>query len=242
MNVDSTRSIILYFLLALGIALLVVEAIDLNNILYLFGDFNSFSDNYYQKCVFYQTASECIMISLQICLACLMIFSSLLYLLPTSNFLTCLKKLCWKGFIIIFGPIMLGFCLLGFVYWSEIMSICTGNTSTQDFIIKTNIFVAIILIFQFIISFIITIVYAGLEVIVFHVASLMRKEEGSDLVRKAFYYFATRQLGNRVRYEGGLNNHYNRSENNIDNLNRNEDNIHVNNHDILNASHHSIND
>ena len=207
-NVIYTRSIILYVMLGIGIGLFVFSIISIVTIVGALNQIDSIPEKYADECVTYQVlGSGClIFINLVFCLN-LIFFSvfSLFELYFNNNLIVGLKNLNLKFFFLSLGVTTFSFCILGFVYWDNVVELCVdGDPNVRE----SDIFLEVIIIILFVFSLVVTLIYALVETILIVIGSLKRWDTGSDIIRRLFwcliYKIRNNNLNNDIR-ENNLN-------------------------------------
>lgn len=234
---DSARTFILYFILALGIGLFVLQVIDAKKIVNSFGDMNNYDNNFVEDCIKYPLFAQSVLLGIQMIICLFLIIFAGLNMLAHSTFTSAISTLNLKLLIYTIGPIILGFCTLGFIYWNDVCYSCTNIYLKEK---QINVFTVITLIMLFVISFVVTISKASFEVLFFQIDSLLRKPEGSEYARKSFWYFASKSRANED-YQIIQNRFYQENRMNNDEQNNNQSNHSINEQDQgLNPRRNSI--
>jgi len=89
----------------------------------------------------------------------------------------------------IFGPYMLGFCILGLIFWSDVSYSCSRQNTNYKFFSSSNAFS---LIFSLVISVIITIGVAVYKAMNLYIDSMLQKPDGYSFIRKLVFWIALR--------------------------------------------------
>lgn len=223
----TARSFILWFILILGIGLLTLQILDARKLILSFDKINNYDNSYVEECLKYPLIAQSILLGIQFIICFFIVIFSVISFFPHSRFASSISVLNFKFLIYTIGPVMLGFCILGFVYWNSVMYSCTSINYKDK---EANIFTIITTLIMFVISFVVTVSMGILEVVFLQVDSLLRKPEGSDLARKAFWYFASNSRSsndNQIIRERYINNQ--NINNNNNNNQENSINVNVNN-------------
>jgi hypothetical protein len=125
---------------------------------------------------------------------CFLIF----FILLSSNWVIDKLLPCFLYFIyLIFGPYMLGCCIIGFYNWSEVVYICDKQNNGNKIFSQAVCFTLIICV---LVSLSLTLMVSIYETVSLYTGSVMRKPNGSAIIRKTFWWVA---LKNRSREENG---------------------------------------
>lgn len=114
----------------------------------------------------------------------------------------------WFNYLI-FGPYMLGFCLIGFYNWNNVVYSCDKSNYKVKNITLGNVFS---LIGCFFISLSVSLLVGISNTIILYIYSILRKPRGNIIIRKLFWWFVFKNndpitfIRNTVSQEGNNNN------------------------------------
>ena len=126
-----TNNFTVYFLLLVSIVLLTVNCIDLANVIQNWIDSAELNRKLYTSCVKYPLISKTIFSFFSIFTSLAICLLSAMLLVSFSFFITKLLKPYIKSICYVFGPLMLGFSLLGLIYWNDVVYLCDGYHDTK---------------------------------------------------------------------------------------------------------------
>lgn len=229
-NPNYSRNLIMGCILAISIILFIISTISLTHTFSMINELRNLDDGYVEKCVKYPLFAELAMITFNLFLSIFMMSISLLTLLNIqgSNFYNSMYSFLYSFFFYSVGFFLISITISGFVYWNQILTICNIDNTTSS-----NIFLGIIIVFEFIIALFLVLVYSTINVMHFQINSLKRNEGGSSLARKLFWWLAFKER-NEV-----IDNEIIRSERER-NLNLNNHNGNNNNNSVLNQNNNRL--
>lgn len=182
----------IYLMLIICVILLTVDSIEIWRISNAWSIIHKFDRYLFDKCM----KSELVMKT---------VFAVFSFLAAISAFvLTILIAINLEYFIqkllapyiqinyIIFGPSMLGFCIFGFMNWSEVVYQCDRKSMQNKVFSLANMFS---LIGCFLISLTITIVVVIYDTVMAYVDSILRRDNGSKFLRSTFWWAVMRTSG-----------------------------------------------
>lgn len=97
---------------------------------------------------------------------------------------------------IIFGPIMMGFCIVAFFNWDDVAYVCDRRNYAHQIFSISNV---VSVIGCFIISLIITLASSVYETVVLYINSIVRRENESKILRAIFWWVIIKTNPNVVR-------------------------------------------
>jgi len=117
---------------------------------------------------------------------------------------------------LIFGPYMLGFCILGLVYWNNVGYMCSKHDTNILVFNSSNAFYITLC---FLTSVLITLGIAIYKTFSLFLDSLLNKPEGFHFIKKLIYWFALRtsNINEIVRNHNNSQNNNNSNNNDINN-------------------------
>ena len=217
---------IIYFILFLGLGLLVLQILDAKKVYDSYDSFKNYRTSYVDNCLKFPLISQSIMLGIQIIVCFFLINFSILMLVGLSPWTTSLSMLNYKLILYTLGPLTLGFSILGFVYWDEVVFSCNPARIEEK---NLNIFNCFSIVIQFIFSLLVTLCISVFEVLFLEIDSLLRRPEGSDSIRKLFWYFASKYRENPFLHHRNENEETDRNRENENENENNENNQNQNN-------------
>lgn len=178
-----TNNFTTYFLLLISITLLTVNCIDLATVIQTWSDSMYANRKLYDQCIKYPLISKTIFSIFSIFTSISITMLSMMFLVNLSFFINKLLKPFIKTVCFVFGPIMMGFTVLAFINWKEVVYFCDSYTFEK--VLSISNVISILICFS--ISFITTIGFGIYEVLVFNIKSILGKDGGSDFVSKVFW-------------------------------------------------------
>lgn len=176
-----------YFVLFISLCLLSTNIIDLLSIIEDWKNFQHMDYYLFETCLKFPLFTRTIFSGFSILTSLGIICLTLLIVVNIEFFISKISKLFFQFVLFIFGPLLLGFCIIGMINWNELVYQCDLE---RGFYTNTNLSFSTL--FTFIIcttiSILITIAYTSYEVICFQIDSVIRREGGSDYVRKLFWF------------------------------------------------------
>ena len=118
----------------------------------------------------------------------------------------------------VFGPIMLGFTIIGLANWNDVAFTC-DKTNPQNKIFSFGS--AFSLIGCFILSLLITLTFVIYEVVNLYINSILGREDQNKILRTCFWWVVTRARPNITGNQQNNNNNSNNSNNDNHNQNNN---------------------
>jgi hypothetical protein len=99
-----------------------------------------------------------------------------------------LHSFLWFNYLV-FGPYMLGFCIIGFYNWSNVAYVCDKQNFKIKNVSPPNIFS---LVGCFLVSFLVSILVGIFNTTFVYIDSILRKPRGYKLIRKLFWWYIFR--------------------------------------------------
>lgn len=121
----------------------------------------------------------------------------------------------------IFGPYMLGFSIYGLYNWNDVVYMCDKHNFMIKIFSISNMFS---LIGCFILSLIVTVAAAVYEVVLLYIDSILRRDNGSKILRNIFWWVVLRTRGPNFLQQRNENENNQQDINNHSNLQVNENN------------------
>ena len=179
-------SINLSFFLVLFISLLLVliNSIELYSLAFKWSYMKTIPTDLFDTCYKYNLSFRTVngVISFFASISCL-VFSLALVANITWFMSTAFSSYLYYNYVL-FGPYTLGFCVIGLWFWEKIMFVCEGDDLSSKTFSFAN---AVSLIMLFILSFVITLGVLVYSIASLYIDSVLRREEGSDIIRKLFW-------------------------------------------------------
>ncbi len=219
-----TNNFTVYFLLLISVVLLTVNCIDFANVIQSWNNSSALSRKVFNTCVKYPLITKSVFSVFSIFTALAITFLSTMLLISFTYFINKLLKPYVKVLCFIFGPLMLGFSIMGFIYWNDVVYLCDG-VGNEKVISISNV---ISIIICFVISVIASFGFGLYEVVIFNIQSILCKDGGSEYVSKWFWSSINKRRVEednqiiRNRNEANINN--NQENNDRDRLLNNENN------------------
>lgn len=180
---DASNTFTFYFLLLISIVMMIVNVLDLISIIEVWRDSSSMNPRYYESCVHHQLISKTVfsvfslMTSVSLCVLCMLLMVDL-DLFINKFFKPYTQAVCY-----VFGPCMLFFSILGFIFWNQVTYYCTGDDNGLSMSASSSISIIIC----FLISLACTVGYGLYEVFSGTINSILYRNEGSKVVSKLFW-------------------------------------------------------
>jgi len=199
----------LYLFLIISLILVSVDILGIYHIVLTWKASINASTVVFETCLKWQLISK----------TCFAVFSSLAaisslvlcgFLIINMEFFTdkMLNTFLYYNYLI-FGPYMLGFCILGLIFWNETSYVCSKHNINYKFFSTSNAFS---LVFSLVVSIIITIGVAVYKAINLFIDSMLQKPDGYDFIRKWVLWIALRS-SNASELIRGMGNQQNNNEN-----------------------------
>lgn len=188
--VNLQNNFTIYLMLIICIILLTVDSIELYRITLAWNYIHKIKPEIFEKCVKSELILKTVfaMFSFLSALAAtlltgmLALMSDYFYDKVLSTFL----RFAYQ----IFGPYMLGFSILGLLHWNEVVYMCDRKNINHKHFSLSNTFS---LVACFIISLTITCIVAVYDVVAIYMDSILRRDEGSKILRSLFWWFVLRR-------------------------------------------------
>ena len=229
-------NLILYLMLIVCLILVIVDIIEILKLQNIWNLKASFDLDFYQKCIkpdlLVKTAFSCFSLLAAIS-ACLLVFLMICAMDYFANYF--LHSFFYLNYLV-FGLYMLGMSIFGMINWNDVAYSCDASSGEKIYSIG-NIFS---LIGCFILSLIITLGVNIFETFELYTNSILRRDDGSEILRNLFWKTVFKGRNEHLNYEGErrrLNNNENNhndnndNNNNDNNNNSNNDNNNNNNND-----------
>ncbi len=206
----------LYLFLVVSVILVSVDAIGIYHIVLTWQQSIHLPSNIFNSCLKWQLITRTCFASFST-FAAISSFILCGFLIINTEFFVekALSTFLYYNYMI-FGPYMLGFCILGLVFWQDITYVCIRSSSNYKFFSSSNAFS---LIFSLVISVVITIGVSVYKAMNLYVDSVLQKPEGYDFIRKFVLWIALRNSSASEL----LRNHNNNSLSNNNEVIREED-------------------
>ena len=184
-----SNSFSLYLFLIISVILLSVDCLGLYHIIINWQQSIELPVALFESCIKWQLITR----------TCFAVFSSLAAL---SSLILCaslivnleiftekiLSTFLYYNYII-FGPYMLGFCILGLLFWENVSYVCSKHNPDTKFFNSANAFS---LIFSLVVSGLITLAVACYKAMNLYIDSILQKPDGLPMIRKMVYWIALR--------------------------------------------------
>ena len=220
-------NLILYLMLIVCLILVIVDIIEILKLQNIWNLKASLDLDFYQKCIkpdlLVKTAFSCFSLLAAIS-ACLLVFLMICAMDYFANYF--LHSFFYLNYLV-FGLYMLGMSIFGMIHWNDVAYSCDASSGEKIYSIG-NIFS---LIGCFILSLIITLGVNIFETFELYTNSILRRDDGSEILRNLFWKTVFKGRNEHLNYEGErrrLNNNENNHNDNNDN-NNNENNNNSNN-------------
>jgi hypothetical protein len=206
----------LYLMLVVCVILLAVDSYELYKISISWSHIPKFDAIIFNTCLKKDLLIKTIY-SVFSCLAAICAFLLTLFLTVSIEYFLDKLLLAFLYFAyVIFGPLMLGFTIYGFIKWEEVVYVCNRKNFTDQIFSLSN---AVSIIGCFIISLVVTLGVAIYESVLLYINSITRRESGSKILRSVFWWFIMRASPNSVRNFYGRREQQGEENNRINNQN-----------------------
>jgi hypothetical protein len=211
-----TNNFTIYLMLVICVILISVDMIELYRVVLSWNYMNKFDPVLFNSCI----KKELILKT---------IFSVFSFLAAISAFLLCLFLTISVEFFIekimptflkliyfIFGPYMLAFTIFGLANWNDVVYICDRRNYKNQLFSMSNM---ISLVGCFLFSLTITIGVTIYETVMLYIESILRRSNGSKLLRGMFWWAVLRTNADAIRNAHNAQNENVRNDRNLNNNN-----------------------
>jgi hypothetical protein len=191
-NDETNHNISLYFLFIISSILVFVDSIDMYHVI---KNWEVASNNVLtappviESCIKWELYSKTTFSLLSLFGAFSALFLSTFLIIDTNYFAEKLLNTYLYFNYIMFGPYMLGICILGFFNWSKVVYQCDKQNMNNKILSLTNM---VTLISCFMMSLFITALMAILKTVNLYINSTLRRPEGNVIIRKLFWWVVFR--------------------------------------------------
>lgn len=184
-NEDRGQNITLVLLLLISFILLFVDSLELYGLIQNWEFGTSVISPIFESCIKWELYNKSIF-SIFSFLGAVSAFMLTLFLLINSTYFAenILATFLYFNYVV-FGPYMLGFCILGFINWNNVVYQCDRQSFNNKLFSISNFFS---LIACFILSLMVTLLVSVYKTINIYVDSILRKPKGSFILRKLFWW------------------------------------------------------
>lgn len=204
-----TNNFTLYLMLIVCVTLVTVDIIEIYRLSNTWIYALKANAGIFEKCLKYELLLKTVFAGFSF-FAALSAFTLTLFLVINVEFFIDKVLNAFLNFnYFLFGPYMLGFCILGCIHWNEVVYVCNAKDINQKVFSLSNMFSIVICM---ILSCVITIGISVYETIKLYVDSILRREEGFKIIRSLFWFVVLRQRSNEEILRS-------RDDNNVDTTN-----------------------
>ncbi len=204
----------LYLLLIISSILLLVDLIELYRVILNWQYGLQLSPYQFETCIRWDLYTKTTFSVFSI-LGAISSFSLVACLLIDQNIFTekILTSFLYFNYLI-FGPYMLGFCIIGISNWNNVVKTCDRQNYKNMVFSPGNM---LSLIGCFVLSLMVTFMVVSYNTTIVYMDSIRKRPGGSNILRKLFWWcvFKNREPVEFIRITQGDNNNNNRNENNI---------------------------
>ena len=191
---NDSGSIFFVLVLILTCGIMVLEVIELAHLVSVFNSLSNYNLEFINSCLKFPLLRKSVLLGCEIAGVLFLMILSFLLIFKQNSIVKGFHILNLKFFTFILGPTMLCFSLSGMIYWDDVVYDCYGEKIENKYINASSVFAVLL---YFILGLFITLIACFVEVLFFQIDSILRKSTGSDLARKAFWYFAFRARKNQ---------------------------------------------
>jgi len=185
MDAQSSSTCTLYLMLFISIILVAVDTLEVYHLVIAWGGEMKIQGPLFETCLKWELMTRTSFCIFSLASA---ISAMILTFLLTSNpdyFIEKLLSTYLYFNYLVFGPILLGFCLLGIMNWGNVMYSCDRKNIGNKILNVTNIFSIFC---AFLLGIGVTVLISVYKTVNLYIDSTARKPEGSDLLRKVFWW------------------------------------------------------
>jgi hypothetical protein len=217
---DHGQNITLILLLVLSFILVFVDTLELYQLTVSWQYGVSIISPVFESCIKWELYTKTIFCVFSF-LGAISSFILTLFLLISSNWFAekILSTFLYFNYLI-FGPYMLGFCILGFMNWNNVVFTCDRQNYSNKVLSASNVFS---LIGCFIIACLITCFVSIYKTVMLYFDSILRRSQGSAILRKLFWWVVFRNR-EPVEYVRSTVNNPNQGANQGNNIPENREN------------------
>ncbi len=172
--------------------LVSVDVMEIYRLLIQWQNSKAFSHEIFQSCIKNELLLKTVFSIFSMAAAVCAFLLTALLVISVEFFLEKILKAYLNMVYFIFGPYMLGFCILGLAHWDDIMYICDPRNMNLKIFSLGNM---LSLIICFVISICMTLGSTIYGTIVFYIDSITARPDGSKFLRSAFWWIVLRTSG-----------------------------------------------
>ena len=180
-----SSNVSIYLLLIISLILVTIDVLELNNLLYTWKKESQIKTIIFEECIKFDLLSKTCFSIFSFFSAISASFLTFFLIFNTDVFLDKFLSTFLYFNYMVFGPIMFAFSILGLAHWNDVMYVCSKGNFHNKLLSYSNI---ISVFGALLISCAITILISIYKTINLYVDSTQRKPEGSDLLRKLFWF------------------------------------------------------
>jgi hypothetical protein len=215
----------LYLMMIICVVLVGIDSIELFRLGNDWSRINAWSMTKFQSCITIELITKTTFAIFSLLSAIAALALTIFITINTELFLQKILAAYLNLVYAVFGPIMLGFAILGLANWNDVAFTC-DKSNPQNKIFSFGS--AFSLIGCFILSLLITLTFVIYEIVNLYINSILGRDDQNKILRTCFWWVVTRARPNITGNQQNNNNNENNNQNNNRPDQENEERININ--------------
>lgn len=205
----------LYLMMTICVVLVALDSTELSSISNTWSHAHNWGMSQYENCIKHELITKTVFTVFSLLSGIAALLLTIFLIIDVEYFVNKLFAAYLNMIYSIFGPLMLGFSLLGLINWNDIVFICNKNDPQHKYFSLSSSFS---LIGCFTLSLFITITFATYGVVNLYINSILGREGQNKIIRTSFWWVIMKARPN-------ITNSNNAESQNIDGNNQNDASI-----------------
>jgi hypothetical protein len=210
----------LYLMMTICAVLVALDSIEIYRLSNSWAHVHNWSASKYEDCIKNELITKTVFAAFSLLSGIAALLLTIFLVISVDYFINKIFAAYLNMVYSIFGPLMLGFSLLGLINWNEVVFTCDRNDPQHTYFSLGSSFS---LIGCFMISLFITITFATYGVVNMYISSILGREGQNKFVRTCFWWVVMRARPNIT----GNNSNNNQAPQNNEGSNEDEERIQV---------------